>query len=256
MAMVTLRPADYPDVRSLFDPDIPNHPMLFSALEGRTSAICISDGQEAPISAVLRTDYSVAFATIDCDVEFLGSALRSLRQGRRVQLVWRDEHVPANLLPDATIAGLAFCRPPQDGAGLSSLVDSLPRDCRVTPMTSELLEQCLWREQVDLAYGGNISRFLQNGFGLCAVREGSVICEAYALFWGAGSVEIGVFVHEDFRGRNLAAIICAHMIQHCEARGYSAYWTCERTNGASQSVARKLGFKLEAEYDWLRYDAC
>lgn len=255
MAMVTLSPADYPDVRPLFDPGIPNHGMLFSALEGRTLAICIADKQEAPKSAVLRTGYSIAFASIDCDVDFLGSALRSLRRGRRVQLVWQGEHVPASLLPDSTLAGLAFSRPAQDGAGLSSLVSSLPRDCQVTPMTSELLDQCLWREQVDASYGGDVSRFLQNGFGLCTVRKGSVICEAYAMFWGAGSVEIFVIVQEDFRGRNLAAITCAHLIQHCEAQGYSAYWSCERTNGASQSVARKLGFRLEAEHSWLRYDA-
>ena len=253
--MVTLKPADYPDVRSLFDPDIPNHPMLFSALEGRTPAICISDRHEGPKSSVLRTSYSIAFATTDCDLQFLGSALRSLRQGRRVQLVWQEKHVPADLLPDTIVAGLAFSRRAQDGAGLSSLVNSLPRDCRVTPMTPELLEHCLWRDQAHAAYGGDICRFLQHGFGLCMISKESVICEAYALFWGTDSIEIGVITHEAFRGRNLAAIACAHLIQHCEAQGYSAYWTCERTNGASQSVARKLGFRLEAEYVWLRYDA-
>jgi len=191
--------------------------MLFSALGGRTPAICISDRLEAPQSSVLRTSYSIAFAPIDCDEQFLSSAIRSLRQGQRVQLVWQEKHVPPSLLPNTVIAGLAFSRPAQDNVRLSSLVNSLPRDYQITPMTPELLEHCLWREQAHAAYGGDIRRFLQHGFDLCMISKESVICEAYALFWGTDSIEIGVITHEAFRGRNLAAIACSHLIQHCEA---------------------------------------
>jgi RimJ/RimL family protein N-acetyltransferase len=119
-------------------------------------------------------------------------------------------------------------------------------------MDEAVLGRCLWRDLMTSAYGTQ-ERFLQHGIGLCLMAGHEICSEAYAVFFGGGRVEIGVITHEAYRQRGYATVACQHLIKHCETQGYPTYWSCEQDNVASAATARKLGYQVQKEYQWLYY---
>jgi RimJ/RimL family protein N-acetyltransferase len=114
-------------------------------------------------------------------------------------------------------------------------------------MTLGLLEQCLWMGEV-LADCGSLERFLDIGFGVCGVRAGRVMSEAYASIPGDRAYEIGAIAHPEFRRRGLAYATCAALIDECRRRKYVTVWSCHRSNEASARLARRLGYQRERPY--------
>ncbi len=70
---------------------------------------------------------------------------------------------------------------------------------------------------------------------------------------GSTYAEIGAITHEPYRGRGLAPIAVAYLIEALSERGYQAYWSCDIDNPASATVARKLGFRIERFYEVWEY---
>src|SRR5262249_47690165 len=103
------------------------------------------------------------------------------------------------------------------------------------PMTLGLLEQCLWKDEV-LADCGTLERFLEIGFGVCAVLNGLVVAEAYASVPGDRAYEIGAIVRPTFRQRALGYATCAAL-----RRGKETLGGRRRESGAGARRARRLG---------------
>ena len=80
-----------------------------------------------------------------------------------------------------------------------------------------------------------------------------IIVEAYASALGSTYAEIGAITHDPYRGRGLAPIAVAYLIDALEASGYQGYWSCDIDNPASARVARKLGFRIERLYEVWEY---
>ena len=129
-------------------------------------------------------------------------------------------------------------------AARADLKDSSPAP-RVDPAPAHdarLAEQCLWKDEV-LADCGTLQRFLEIGFGVCAVMNGLVVSEAYASVPGDRAYEIGAIVRPEFRRRELGYATCAALIDECRRREYETIWSCHRENEASARLARKLGYR-------------
>lgn len=241
------------DVRPLFAATTPNHPMLLAALLGRTPSVAVADRLEVPSRCVLRTHFGPTFTSQGCDGAFVRDALIELRVHGGCQIVVGGE-APAELpVADQHIARVEFSGLDPDSASITRLVEQTPAECEVRVMSRDLLERCLWRGEVIEALG-TIDSFVDPATGLCLVSGNDIQSEAYALFWGEGTVEIGVITHPDFRGMSRAPVTCAHLVRMCARRGFETYWSCEATNAASQSVAGKLGYTRRREYTWLHYD--
>ena len=103
------------------------------------------------------------------------------------------------------------------------------------------------------SYCESLENFLAHGFGVCLVKDGEVVSEAYAPYVTTKNIELATLTKESHRGRGYAAITCAHFIQACQARSLAPYWSCDADNAASAKLARKLGFKNEREYEILMY---
>ena len=128
----------------------------------------------------------------------------------------------------------------------------LPAGFSLVKMDSGLLASCEWRGLIELSYG-SVERFLAESFGFCLMQGERVVTEAYAAFQGAGAVEIGVITSESHQGQGFGGITSARLIREIEAQGLSSYWSCDQSNTASVSLARKLGFRTERKYDLLGY---
>lgn len=188
---------------------------------------------------------------------FLAEAVTSLRTIGAVRLVVSEQDFATRALPPESsriINRLEFTTRERQPGDVESWIPQLPATCRIVPLDRPLLARCLWHEEIREA-SGSPETFLAQSFGVCMIHHSEIVSEAYAMFEGAGRVEVGVVTHALYRGRNYAAITCAHLLRQCEARGKPTYWSCHQTNTASIRVAQKLGYTGARAYRWIRYES-
>ena len=247
------------DVRSaalpaLFDPTLPNAPMLFAILEGHLPGRAIADDPLAPTLAAVQSAEGIAFISRTATQAELDAALSGLRRDAIVGLTWPgDAGGSATPEPPARVQDrLGFGPIPATGEAFGRLRNDLPPGVTVRPMDAELLARCEWRELVEGAHG-SVEAFLEHGIGLCLMRDDEILAEAYAPFIGAGVAEVGVVTAEAHRGHGLAAIAIAWLAATLDERGLAMYWSCDTTNDASVRVAGKLGFGPARPFGILLY---
>lgn len=246
---------DFPALEPLFEREVPNHTMLFSAIHGRTPGVALVDQWPSPNHCALRTNMGPTFFGGKPNRDFVHSAIEDLRrQGRLLIPLVSEEELSKTPYPSAdnTIQRLAFSRWDPDAAAESLKKRQIPADCSLERMSQKLLAKCLWRPQI-LTMCGSIKAFLEHGFGFCLIRGSDILVEAYAVFWVVGVVEIGAITQEPCRNKGYAALTTFHLGKECQRMGHEIYWTCDRHNLASAAVARKLGFREETSYVWLEY---
>ena len=95
---------------------------------------------------------------------------------------------------------------------------------------------------------GAVDRFLQRGFGYCAVADGAVAGWCTAEYVGRRSCGIGIETAQAYRNRGVAGRLTYHFLRHCSVSGITPYWDCWSGNGPSVRTAEKLGFRKLADY--------
>lgn len=247
-------PVDHPALPALFDPAVPNGPVLWSVLEGRNTGRALVDSIQDPSQCVIRTDANLTFFSRQIDQTFLYEAIVRFGQTDPVWLVWPPTLIPQpSLLKDAQVVQrLEFYDCNSRGPLLAGWRRRLPAGFEMRAIDRRLLERCEWRSEMEF-YCGSLDNFLANGIGLCLMRGDDIIVEAYASSLGGGRAEIGAVTRAAYRGQGYAPIACAYLIQAVEERGCQPYWSCDIDNGASIRVARKLGFRQERAYQIFEY---
>ena len=100
----------------------------------------------------------------------------------------------------------------------------------------------------DVRFAGGFDAWERTYMGYCLVRGEEFLCEATVGPPAIGLYEPGVITCEDQRGNGYASITSARLIHEIEAEDGRTYWNCAKQNVASAAVARKLGYRIEAEY--------
>ena len=88
MDPIDVRSASLP---SLFDPAVPNAPMLFGILEGRLPGRAIADDPHSPTLAAVQSAEGIAFISRTTTQAELDTALSGLRRDAMVGLAWPDD---------------------------------------------------------------------------------------------------------------------------------------------------------------------
>lgn len=249
-------PVDHPALPTLFDPSVPDSPVLWAVLKGRHAGRAVVDDVRRPSQCVLRTDAVLTFSSRQIGQPFLNGAIAHFRKTGDVWLVWPTTG-PTRLVAPAggrVTQRLEFFDCDADSQVLADLRRRLPDGCEIRPIDRQLLERCEWRSDIEF-FCGSVDNFLVNGIGLVMMQGDEIIVEAYASSLGETLAEIGALTREAHRGHGYAPITCAYLIQVCAQRGYGAYWSCDAENEASIRVAQKLGFRREGAYQILEYRA-
>ena len=247
-------PVDHPALPALFDPAVPDNPVLWAVLRGCHAGRALVDDIQRPSQCVLRTDAVLTFASRQISQPFLNAAIAHFRTAGAVWLVWPPAPATELVAPEAACLAqrLEFTDCDAQSQVLADLRRRLPEGCEIHPIDRPLLERCEWRSEMEF-YCGSVDSFLANEIGLCLLHGGDILVEAYVSSWGETQAEIGAITREAHRGHGLAPITCAHLIQLCEQRGYGAYWSCDAENEASVRVAQKLGFRQKRLYQIFEY---
>jgi RimJ/RimL family protein N-acetyltransferase len=247
-------PLDHPALPSLFDPQVPDNPVLWSVFKGYHSGKAFVDNIDHPSQCVVRTDAFLTFCSSLISQSFLNQAIAHFRRVDSVWLVWPSAYASRLLAPITTCVNqrIEFYGYDPGSPVLANWRQRLPDGFDIRPIDRQIIERCEWRDEM-VFYCGSLENFLANEFGLCLMQKDNIIVEAYVSSFGEKQAEIGAVTHEMYRGHGYAPITCAYLIEACEQRGYHSYWSCDAENIASVQVARKLGFQHEQAYQILEY---
>jgi RimJ/RimL family protein N-acetyltransferase len=246
---------NHPALPSLFDPSLPDSPVLWAVLLGRNQGQTLVDCLDYPTQSVIRTGARLTFFSQHSAQSFLDQAIARFGQLGVVWLVWPSAmanhlHPPAG---GEISHRLEFRDLDSQSSHLAQLRESIPPGMHIQPIDRPLLEHCEWRSDMEF-YCGSLDNFLVNGLGLCLMQGEEIISEAYCSSFGDKTAEIGAITHAAYRGHGYAPVACAWLIEACAQRGYQAIWSCDADNRASIRVARKLGFRQERAYDIIEYE--
>jgi hypothetical protein len=138
---------------------------------------------------------------------------------------------------------------------------NLPKGYSIHSITKEVLtgdrfgitdEFADWLE-IELAWG-SVDNFINNGIGMIAVHQGSIVSLCRADCFTGNQVDLGIVTASAHRQRGLAAVAAAATVEEAFKRGYEVIgWHCNDTNIGSWKTAEKVGFELNREYTYYFY---
>lgn len=88
--------------------------------------------------------------------------------------------------------------------------------------------------------------FVQRGFGYALVKGDEVACIATAFSFYDEGIDVGIATNPAHRQLGLATIAASRLVLFCKQTGRIANW--DAANELSLRLARKLGYRLQGEY--------
>lgn len=95
---------------------------------------------------------------------------------------------------------------------------------------------------------GDVSLFLERGFGICHVSDGAVKGWCLSEYNSPRKCGIGIETIEEYRRHGIADAMTRAFIARCDERELIPYWDSWSDNVASVKTALKNGFKTLEEY--------
>lgn len=96
---------------------------------------------------------------------------------------------------------------------------------------------------VPRAFFRDPDHFLRAGIGFAVLDGDEPLALAFSAILTSSQLEIGIETREGYRGRGLATLACAALIDECLARGLEPVWACRLENTYSHRLALSLGFE-------------
>ena len=240
--MFEVQPNEVPGLGEVLKPLFATTPSLVAALAGETPGLAIVDSLSAPTACLLRLQFLGGTYFMGATQPFLDEALQRARRYGEVRLLWEGPEVSALRVPEEASEeweNLTFTdRTPPSGPA-----PPLPDGCRLEPIDDDLAKRRMWRDFVPLC--NPPSDFHNAAMGYALMRGEEILSEAWAPFWGDGSVDTGIVTAEKHRRKGYAVVVCEHLVRAYEGLGWEAVWHTSRDNVGSVGVARRLGFQSE-----------
>lgn len=246
------------NIEELLAPGLPTRPRAIGVLDGSIAGRAWADRADAASWViVVETADGTVFGGGALTTELLTEVLHGLRT-LSGDLIFgyadADDPMRAVVPRDPYFAGRAIDftdREPDamDGAAQSAVI---PDGLELAEIDQALLPRIEWSDDT-LHTFGSAERWIELGVGRALLAEGAVVAQAQAGPRVRGLLEMGVVTRTDHRGRGLGTLLSRLVAEACEARGDRVWWNASAENVASQSIARRLGFRHERIYDLVAY---
>jgi RimJ/RimL family protein N-acetyltransferase len=239
------------EIIGLFDPTKPTLTRALLVLEGLNRGQILVDDPVHPSWAVVRDGmYGTLYFGGQASAPLVASLVQHFRRIGEVGIgCWLDD--PLNdFIPMS---------PHYDGRTLyfterssmdASTVPALTEEFQLILRDESWLPKSFDYESI-LASFGSAEKVVETTLGVIILDGETVVCEAATGAPTHGMIEVGVTTAEAYRGRGLATIACARLIELCEERGYRTWWDCAKQNTPSVKLARRLGYYNEREYRYV-----
>ena len=252
-SLVLLTPSEYKITEPFFTEWTLNESILYAVLDDKSAGQVFVDNKENALFVLVCNPAGYTFLAGDLNENSLFEVATYLKTLPQVFLVspleWQHREFFEKM-------GFNPCkrmqlRKSQDLKQVNFWKESLPSHYCLENISDKNFANCSWHSFIT-SYYGNSNRFHAHGIGYCLTYQGNVIAESYGLI-ARGKTEIGVVTDENYRGQNLGTIISAFMLDYCAQHNIEPIWSCNLENPASASVAKKLGFKEDQAYYFLKH---
>jgi hypothetical protein len=198
-----------PALTTLFDLNEPTIPRAWNVLEGSVRGRIMADDATHPSWAAVQ---DAVFGTLYCGGrvthDVLASIVECFRQIGDVGIgCWPDSELNSMLPPDPDYDGRTLYFTERSDVPLAPPIARLPADYRLAIRDAALFPQSFDYEST-LAAFGTVEQVLRLTYGVVALHEGVVCCEAASGAPTHGRIEIGVTTAETHRRRGLASSVC------------------------------------------------
>lgn len=263
--MITeLRPSNFELVLPLYRTSGMSFPLISAVIQQKQRGQIFADERERPGSALIVTDFGfVVLVGAKENHAFDKELLQAFGSGNAFKpsyLLWYsppgrwqtklDAASPESVRKRERVR-LEF--PGRDGdAGSKSI--QVPAGFQLEDLT---LDQIPKTEKFDIKLDSKFWRsagdFLENGLGVCLLKDGEMVSLCYAAAIVDSLAEVDVATDPEFRGRGLASIVTREFIERCTTRGIVPTWDCFGHNAGSINLARKLGFAEIVRYPFYSF---
>lgn len=96
---------------------------------------------------------------------------------------------------------------------------------------------------------GSPQRFLQDGFGFCAVQKNVIAGWCTAEYRSQNACGVGIETVEAYQKQGIATAMAAEMVKKCRQVDVTPHWDSWKRNTPSVRVAEKCGFEKIRDYD-------
>lgn len=91
-------------------------------------------------------------------------------------------------------------------------------------------------------FWNSAEEFFESGIGFSVFHDRQLASTAYSAFILGSNLEIGIETVAEFRGKGLAELACAALIEYCVENDFTPVWACRLENVGSYKLAQKVGF--------------
>ncbi len=251
--LVLLSPSEYSIAVPFFLDLIINEPLLYAILEQRNPGRVFTNDRKNPSYVLVYSPASYTYLAGKLDQSSLQNIATYLKTLPKISLICPLEWEYRSFFEEAGFIAVERIqlRRPDKPFLLESWKKCLSAHYSVEEISHKNFDLCAWRAFMLNLYGTK-EHFCTNEKGFCIVDQEKVISESFAII-GKGKAEIAVITHENYRGQNLGTIISAFMVHYCHHHGLEPLWSCDASNQASASIAKKLGFVEECRYFFLKH---
>lgn len=117
----------------------------------------------------------------------------------------------------------------------------------VKRMDASLVERVSGQEHfIDVSDFESPADFEERGIGFYVEKDGKIIGAAYSSLVCSSSIEVSLFVEEEYRRQGIATVLSANLVHWCLEHSMDAHW--DAANLESCKLAEKLGYAQTGIY--------
>jgi len=259
-----LQPTEFNRVLSLYHMTAMSFPLISAVIQQKQRGQVFANERDRPAAALVVTNFGFMF--------WIGAEQNELfDEGLRQIFSSGDALKPSYLL---WYSPPAAWQTKLDGMGSDSVRrrERVRLECRAesdsaagsipAPVGFELKDLTLdlipktekFGVKLDSRFWTSCEDFVENGLGICLVKDGEVVSLCYAAAIVDSLAEVDVATDPEFRGRGLASVVTREFIKRCMNRGIVPTWDCFEYNAGSIKLARKLGFLEVVRYPFYTFN--
>jgi|GEM_PF-669259 len=262
--IVELRPTEFNRVLPLYRTSGISFPLISAVIQRKQRGQVFANDQDPPAAALVVTNFGFIFLvgaqTSELFDEGLSQIFSSRNAFRPSYLLWYSP--PAAWQKELDAVGpdsvrrrervrLEFRRQVDNPAGPIPV----PAGFELKDLTLDLIPKTeKFGVQLDSRFWASSKDFVENGLGVCLVKEGEVVSLCYAAAIVDCLAEVDVATDTELRGRGLASVVTREFINRCMKRGIVPTWDCFEYNAGSIKLARKLGFVEVVRYPFYTFN--
>jgi RimJ/RimL family protein N-acetyltransferase len=263
MTMVELQANEFQCVLPLYRAAGARFPLISVVIQNKQRGQVFADDRESPRSAIVVTNFGFTFFAGEekksSDAELAG-LFATGGAFKPSYLLWYSPTANWQRKLDA-IPDLARRRERvrlefrADSAGWLSETLQSPAGFELKSLSFELIPKTeKFGVKLDSRFWASAADFVENGLGVCLVKDGEVVSLCYAAAVVDGLAEIDVVTDSEHRGLGLGYLVAQQFIRDCLSRGITPTWDCFAGNIGSMKLADKLGFTSARSYPFYSFN--